>query len=81
MTLSRLFSLKQKSRRGQTALEYLLLMGAVSVTVVALKNVVLDGMFAKVLPDTVGSAKGEAATGGRKLGYYYVNSTTRPEAP
>lgn len=68
-------------RRGQTAVEYLLLMGAVVFVVVALKDLVLDGMFASVLPEMVASSRGEAATGGQRRGYYYVDSVSVPQEP
>lgn len=59
-------------------MEYLLLMGAVVFVVMALKKVVLEGMFAQVLPETVASTRGEAATGGRKPAGYYVGSSAMP---
>ncbi len=61
--------------------EYLLLTGAVALTVVGLKRIVMDGMFASVLPETVSEVQGAAATGGRRVGYYYMGSATTPGGP
>lgn len=68
-------------KKGQTMVEYLLLTGAVALTVVAMKKVVMDGMFASVLPETVSEVQGMAASGGRRVGYYYTNSATTPGGP
>lgn len=65
---------KAPKKKGQTSVEYLLLMGAAVFAVVAFKKALIDGMFTKVVPETVGSVRGEAGTGGRKPAYYYLKS-------
>lgn len=72
---------RRPARRGQTTVEYLLLMGAVAFFVVAFKKAVLEGMLVTFLPETIEAAKGEATSGGQNLGYYVNKSRATTSAP
>ncbi|MBS1983991.1 MAG: hypothetical protein JST16_07440 [Bdellovibrionales bacterium] len=73
---------RRRKSKGQTTLEYIMLMAAAAFMVVSVKKLVLEGMFVKTLPETRDAISGEAASGGStNPATYYSKSLSVPEAP
>ena len=73
---------RRASRRGQSAVEYILLLGFVATFAVLVKKTVVDRMFQTILPETVQSIRSEAIGGGRQVPgemsrYYYQSQVTK----
>ena len=61
----------ERSRRGQTAVEYILLIAAIAATVAFMKTRVVDGTAQRMLPGLTNTIKTEASQGGQSVDAYY----------